>query len=132
MESNETPVAPSNEDLQYILETTVNILEFTKEPQMLELKKINFDEYLNALEKKYEKFTLKYYGIFRMIVDNDDSKSIDKLFGMLNLLWQVNAGKLTLTNADALVSEGLSNEYVYPKFGGKQNFEKIIKNRNKK
>jgi hypothetical protein len=52
---------------------------------------------------------------------------------MLNTLAMVKSGKISVDTASAGIREELSGQYIYPKFGGKKEFERtIIERHNRK
>jgi hypothetical protein len=79
---------------------------------------------------KYNDFGERHNTLLHSILD-DRIDELGNLIYMLKTLASVKSGKLTMIEANAMVREKLSSEYIYPKFGGKTQFEKAIKKRAK-
>jgi len=126
-------------DITNLTGQIIEFVEYIEQPEMKNLSKENNMKYRQHLETKFEDFSLEYYSIYKMLVDNEDKRAenLDKLFNMLTKLKNVEMGKSNVEKEFVKVRDELANEYLYPKFGGKQQFEKAMaedlkNNKNKK
>ena len=118
-------------DIEKLLDNILNFLNYINQESMQELEatnKIEFDQHLNT---HFNDFSEKHYSIFKMLLDSENrATNIAKLFDMLSKLKQVKMGRLDIHQADRDFQEELNNKFLYPKFGGKEQFEKeILKNK---
>ena len=68
------------------------------------------------------------YNLELTLVDNEKERAqnIEKLFKMLDRLKEVEIGRTTVEKEFMQVREELAEEYLYPKFGGKNEFQKAL------
>jgi len=121
-------------DIEQLLDKILDFLNYINKENMQKLEatdKIEFDKHLND---RFNDFSEKHYSIFKMLLDNENrATNVAKLFDMLSKLKQVKMGRLDIHQADKDFQEELNNKFLYPKFGGKEQFEKeILKNKHKK
>jgi hypothetical protein len=121
-------------DIEQLLDKILDFLNYINKEDMQKLEatdKIEFDKHLND---RFNDFSEKHYSIFKMLLDNENrATNVAKLFDMLSKLKQVKMGRLDIHQADKDFQEELNNKFLYPKFGGKEQFEKeILKNKHKK
>lgn len=115
-------------DLDYLVTNLVKILEFMNEECNVILKRENKEMFKKVMEEKFPEFVDKYYSVFQQLL-TDDMDSFEKLLMMIEQLNRVKIGEIDLDEAFEYVREKLSGEYIYPQFGGKEAFEKTIKER---
>lgn len=118
-------------DLKYVIDTLTDIFEYISKDAMIELQLSNIEEYKRHLERKYSEFCDRYYSLFRIVLDGE-LDSMTHLVMMIKNLCLVNDGKISMDAAYTNVREELSNHYIYPKFGGKKEFEREMMRRNAK
>lgn len=106
----------------------IEFIEYIEKPEMKELSKSNNMMFKQHIENKFEEFTLEYYSIYKMLIDNEEKRAenIDKLFNMISRLKDIENGKSNVEKEFVKVREELAQEYLYPKFGGKKGFEKAM------
>lgn len=112
-------------DLKYVINNLVQIFEFISTDDMIKMKSDNKEQYENVLHKKFAEFSERYYSLFSVILDGE-LDSMTHLVMMINTLCLVNTGQITMDTAYAHIREELSKHYIYPKFGGKKEFEKAM------
>lgn len=117
-------------EMKYIIDTITDIIEYISTDEMIQLKKENPERYKINLMEKYAEFSDKQYSLFSIILAGEFD-SLDKLVTMLNTLCLVKQGKINMDTAYAGIREVLSEEYIYPQFGGKEKFEKTMIERSK-
>lgn len=119
-------------DIKYIVDTVAQILEYMSDDEMIKLKDENVTLYEQKIHEKFTDFSDKYFSLFSFLLDGK-LESLFNLITMLNALAMVKTGKISMETATVGVREDLSNQYIYPKFGGKKEFERtIIERHNKK
>jgi hypothetical protein len=121
-------------DIDKLLSIVLEFLHYigTKEMQELENRdQLTFERHLDV---KFEDLSLRHYPIFKLLIDKEHrEENVCKLIDMFSILAKVKSGALDINQADKNFNEDLNNEYIYPKFGGKQQFEQaMLKGKNKK
>ena len=121
-------------DLVKLTGQIIEFIEYIEQPDIKAMSKENIMMYKQHLENKFEEFTLDYYSIYRMLVDNENERSqnIEKLFKMIDRLKDVESGKSNVEREFIHVREELAQEFLYPKFGGKTAFQKAMEKDAKK
>jgi len=121
-------------DIMNLTKQIIDFIEYIEKPEIKEMAKENTMIYKQHLETKFEEFTLEYYSIYRMLVDNEINRShnIEKLFKMIDRLHKVESGKSNVEKEFVKVREELAGEFLYPQFGGKDKFEKTMNKNLKK
>lgn len=111
----------------------IEFIEYIEEPSIKALALENEIVYKQHLENKFEEFTLEYYTIYRLLVDNENERAsnVDKLFKMIDRLKKIESGESNYDNEFMQVREELAEEYLYSKYGSKTNFQKAM-NKNRK
>lgn len=111
----------------------IEFIEYIEEPSIKALALENEIVYKQHLENKFEEFTLEYYTIYRLLVDNENERAsnVDKLFKMIDRLKKIESGESNYDNEFMQVREELAEEYLYSKYGSKTNFQKVM-NKNRK
>lgn len=61
-----------------------------------------------------------------LMLDDKRDENLEKIKKMFDMLRTVQTGKVNIETAQQLFNEKLNNEYVYPKFGSKEEFEKAM------
>ena len=117
-------------DLKYVVDTLTQIFMVISTDKMIELKKNNVEQYEQELHDQFTDFSEKYYSLFSVILDGE-LDSMTHLVMMIKTLCMVKSGQITMDTAFAHIREELSNQYIYPQFGGKKGFEKTIMERSK-
>jgi len=98
------------------------ILSYMKSDEMLNLKKNNNDMYWNKLNLK-NNGRVSYKMIDLLDEDFNNESKIRKLLGILG---DCRDGKKNIEDETKKFDENVANEYLYPSFGGKDNFLKKI------
>lgn len=112
-------------DLEKLLGTILDFLNYINTDEMQKLENSDQISYERHLESKFEDFSLRYYGIFKLLLDKENREdNLAKLIDIFSKLKEVKLGKVDIYKATEDYQEELSHEYVYPKFGGKEQFRK--------
>jgi hypothetical protein len=115
-------------DLDALMDSIIEFLEYINTSEMQQLEEANPVAFENHLDLKFRSFSLKYYGIFKMLLDKKRrAENVNKLINLFSKLNKVKDGDMSMDKAYEEYTEGLNGEYIYPKYGGKDNFEQHIK-----
>ena len=115
-------------DILKLTGQVIDFIEYIELPDIKLMSQENNMMYKQHLENKFEEFTLEYYSIYKMLVDNENERAqnIEKLFKMIDRLKDVESGKSNVDKEFIKIREELAEEYLYPKFGGKNGFQKAM------
>lgn len=120
-------------DLDKLLKEVLEMLYYINTDEMQKLEETDNYSFERHLDSKFESLSLEYNSIFRLLLDKENrEKNILKLIEVFSKLQEVKAGLIDISKADIDFKEELNEEYIYPKFGGKEQFEKTISEKNKK
>lgn len=116
-------------DLEKLTNDILDFIDFVDKPENIELRKKqsgNFNYLLN------EKFKDMPSSMFKLLLDVDNRASnLEKILDMINMLKNVKNGYTTLENAENEFAEKRAEEYLYPAFGGKEQFYKVAEENKK-
>lgn len=128
---------PSNVgDLEKLTTELVGFITYINGEDMEKLAVSDYNAYIGHLEEKFDDFSLNYHSIFKMLTDkesiNNREENIQKLISLIEVLMEVKQGKRSMDKEFENFRETKAQEYVYPKFGGKEQFEETMKKRAKR
>lgn len=108
-----------------LLEMTTKILEFIdfqNEPNTDKLREKDIAQYNFVLNKR---FSTLPSTMIRLLSDKErQSENLEKVLEMISLISSMQTGEKTYEEAENEFAEKRSEEYIYPLFGGKENFLK--------
>ena len=109
------------------LKELTSFMETLNTPKFIKLQNNkNFDEIENILSKKYQDLFDNNYSLVFSIIRNE-IKDFDVLLKMVNVKILLETNQISKEDANEYIKEMINDIYVYPKFGGKSNFDQIIK-----
>lgn len=109
------------------LKDLISFIETLNTPKFIKLQNNkNFDEIENILSKKYQDLFDNNYSLMFSLIRNE-IKDFDILLKMINVKILLETNQISREDANEYIKEMVNDIYVYPKFGGKNNFEQIIK-----
>ena len=116
-----------------LVELTNKVLEFIEFEDNPETQKIKLDDrgYYNFIvEDRFDKLPTT---MIKLLSEKDKRhENLEKILDMIRLLKTVKEGKTSFEKAENEFVEKRAEEYLYPQFGGKDNFYKIAEeNKNK-
>lgn len=116
---------------------TGDILAFLQFTELDSTKELIKKSHGTFLHKTTEKFPDIPYSIIKMLMDEDEtpqqkSENITKLLNMFGQLDKIKRGEKDMDETFEHFREGLSEEYIYPQYGGKEEFEKKMLRKNKR
>jgi hypothetical protein len=113
-------------DLDNMLVHIQRLLEDIETPEMQELEKKNRSEFEKILTHKYYE-DISSIKIINLMLEPERYENLEKLLDMFERLKNVKSGKLNIQDAHKNWCEKMNEEYVYSKHGGKENFEKVMR-----
>ena len=114
-------------DLEKLLNSVIEVLKYIDTDEMQELEARDQFAFERHLDEKFGDFSLKYYPIFMLLTDKKNrEENVCKLIDMFSRLKKVKDGQVDITEADKSFNEDLNSEYIYPKFGGKEEYERKV------
>lgn len=117
-------------DIAQLTGTIIEFVEYLSQPQVIEMSKGDEVAYKQHLENKFEDFSLKYYSIFRMLLEEKNrAENLNKLISMMEILKNIKDGKKDHDKEFEKFKEERAEEYIYPQFGGKNNFQRVLAQR---
>ena len=109
------------------LKELTSFMETLNTPKFIKLQNNkNFDEIENILSKTYQDLFDNNYSLMFSLIRNE-IKDFDILLKMINVKILLETNQISREDANEYIKEMINDIYVYPKFGGKSNFEQIIK-----
>ena len=113
------------------LNELTRFMETLNTPRFITLQKNNkFDEIEDILCKDYKHLFDNSYSLVYSLIRNE-IKDFDILIKMINIKILLETNQISKEDANEFIKEMINDIYIYPKFGGKSNFEQIIKARHK-
>lgn len=120
-------------ETQQIINKIIEIIEYSLEDKILDMKLNNYTQYADHMFEKveFQDFINKYFSLFTLLVDKT-LPPIELLYLILSKKAELESGKITQKGADDSISDFVGNKFIYSKYGGKDNFEKQLKKNLKK
>lgn len=115
-------------DLEKLTADILEFLQYVDEPNTQTLMKENYGAFHQKVDEKFPNIP---YSITKMLLNEDESqedksKNLVRLLEMFSTLDQIKQGKKDIKKEFEDFREGISEEYIYPQFGGKEAFEKAV------
>ena len=115
-------------DLAELTKQIVKFIEYIGTEEMEKLEQEDNLTFCTQVESTFPDFTLKYISIYKILLDKETrEENLVKLLDLFQILRSVKAGTRNIDREFDTFKETLAKDYVYPKFGGKTEFEKKIK-----
>lgn len=119
-------------DLENLLNQVIEFVQYINTDEMQKLEVTNNIAFEQHLDSKFEDFSTNYYNIFKLLLDRDKrEENLCRLIDMFKELKRVKMGAIDIDYADKQYKEELNKEFIYPKYGGKQQFERAMQNKKK-
>lgn len=116
-------------DLKSILKNVIEIVEWMEQPEMVHMEKNDNVSFERLIIHKYQ--DLMPYNIIKLILQ-DRYENLEKIINMFQILDKVKSGKADINEEYEKFGESLNEEYLYPKFGGKDATLKFFTEQGKK
>lgn len=112
---------------KYIIE----FLEFVDKSDIINLETKSNGEYNQLINSTFE--DKLPYSMIKLLSERDKREfNLKKILDMLIMLQKVRSGQENIDDAIDKCKENINETYVYPKFGGKDEFERKINKKIKK
>lgn len=111
-----------------------NILnKINSDTHLCKLRNNDYDKFISEVFniEEFKPFIDKYFNLFRLLI-SPIQPDIDVITMFIIYKAKVETGRLKQEEADRYIAEYMNERFIYSKFGGKENFEKTIIERNKK
>jgi hypothetical protein len=111
-------------DLNNMMELIIELIEFMNTPEMIIKKRQNKQEYEDIIFFKYRDSYMP-----RQIMDllvEDPVNNLAKIISMFETLAKIKAGEASMEKEYEKFTEEVNEEYLYPSFGGKQQFQEAV------
>jgi len=109
-------------DLEKLTDDIIDFLKFKDKPENEVLRKNNFGAFLQKVDEKYPNIP---FSIIKMLTDEDETDE-QKSENIVKLLNDIKLGNKNIKEGFEEFREELSEEYIYPQFGGKEQFERAV------
>lgn len=120
-------------DIEEMLKNVISIVEFVSTPEMTLMEKNNNIEYKKIAENAFPEFSNNYISIFNMLLNSQNREhNLGKLVALFSNLKEIKEGRKNIDTEYNKFQEKQAEEYIYPKFGGKKQFEMAMLNEAKK
>lgn len=111
-----------------------NILnKINSDTHLCKLRNNDYDKFISEVFniEEFKPFIDKYFNLFRLLI-SPTQPDLDVITMFIIYKAKVETGRLKQEEADRYIAEYMNERFIYSKFGGKENFEKTIIERNKK
>lgn len=117
-------------DLVEMTNKLIEFIEFSDKSETIKLKENNIGNYNYIIS---ERFSILPQSMIKLLSEREKrAEHLQKILELLKLLKQVKTGNKSYESAETEFIEQKSEEYLYPQFGGKDNFYKIAEENKKK
>jgi hypothetical protein len=110
-------------DLTLLTTKILEFIEYHDDPVTQELIKTNKGSYNLTLSERFEIIPI---AMIKLLSDiKNRASNLEKIMDMISMLEKVKNGSNSLQNAEEVFFEKRASEYLYPQFGGRENFYKV-------
>lgn len=114
-------------DLSKLMDTTMDIIQFMDTAPMTAKLRLAPSEFEDIITAKYgEQCPPQLIDLLIEDKKNKSTKNFEKMIQMFSTLVKVKEGEADMTTEYNAFTEEINSEYVYPKFGGKEEFNKAM------
>jgi hypothetical protein len=109
-----------------MIEKITEILNYCNSEEMKELKKRNKMEYEDKVLEKYKNFADNKFKLVMSLIYSDNTPfSVLKVY--FKIMGLIEMKTISQEYGDELIAEYMNEKYIYSQYGGKENFEKFVK-----
>jgi hypothetical protein len=117
-------------NLEKLTDDVLRFIDFADRPEIRNIKETELGKFNFMVNEQFPDLPL---SMIRLLSDYENrSQNLEKILDMINLLRSVKTGEKSLENAENEFVEKRAEEYLYPAFGGKDNFYKVAEENKKK
>ncbi len=111
-------------DVDVMVKTLDKLIDYIESPRMKKLEETDKKKFESLVYGKYNSvLPMKMIGL---LIEDERYENLAKLLDMLETLSQIKKGKKDIAEESKKFSEACNEKYMYPQFGGKENFEKMM------
>ncbi len=130
MSNNNLPSVSAIPDLELLTTKIIEFLEFMDQPEISSMKEHEPGNFNYLVQQKYSMLPV---SMVKLLSDKPNrAQNLEKIIDMINILRSVKNGEKTFETAENEFVEKRAEEYLYPAFGGKENFYKVAEENKKK
>jgi hypothetical protein len=115
---------PEVPNMEFLTTQLVEILSYVNTDAMNDMRQNDKNGFKTHIQNKFHEFSDKYYSLLDMILD-EEITDITPLLQMLSIFKQTTNDKLD--SQFESYKETVAEKYLYPTFGGKDQYEKKMK-----
>ena len=115
-------------NMEFLTNQLIEILSYVNTDSLEKMRKEDKDGFKAHIRNKFNTFSEKYYGLLEMIL-NDEVNDIRPLLKMLEIFNTTTSDKLD--SQFETYRESVAEQYLYPSFGGKEQYAKKMKEEEK-
>ncbi len=110
-------------DLEKLTNDILKFIEFIDRPETKEIKDVNKSQFNFLVNEQFPELPR---SMIKLLSDYENRhNNLKKIIDMITLLNSIKTGEKTLQTAENEFVEKRAEEYLYPAFGGKDNFYKV-------
>lgn len=114
-------------DLNLLTNSILEILEYLKQPDVVEICRFNESAIrMNLINKYADIVPIKMIGLFMEPNSKLKQDHIDRTFSTIETLAKVKAGELELEDAYKSMTDSVFERFAYKEYGSKEAFEAAI------
>jgi hypothetical protein len=116
-------------DLEKLTNDVLKFIDFIDNPENRKMKEENIGNFNFLINENFPNLP---YAMIKLLTDYENrTQNLEKILDMINLLRSVKFGTKTLENAENEFIEKRAEEYLYPAFGGKEEFYRVAEENKK-
>jgi hypothetical protein len=124
------PSVSSIPNLEELTSKLLEFIEFVDSPEIVKMRKTNMGNFNYIVNEKFKMLPL---SMVKLLSDTEHrAENLEKILDMITILKSVKQGEKTFETAENEFVEKRAEEYLYPAFGGKDNFYKVAEENKKK
>lgn len=120
------------ETAKFVSDMTNIITTINNDNNLMKLRNENYEKFKDTVFEieEFKPFIDNYFNFFMMII-SPQPPPYEVISMFIVYKAKVETKRITQEQADKEIAEYMNNMFIYPKFGGKDNFEKTILKRHK-
>ena len=120
-------------NLEKLLDSILELLRYINTDEMQKMETDDQQAFEQHVDAKFNDLSIRYYSIFRLLMDKEHrEENVHQIIDMISKLKEIKEGKVDIEKATKDYTETKNQAYIYPKWGGKEQFEKAMREEEKK
>lgn len=114
-------------DLNNTIKQIVDIMTYMTTPEMYDLEQSDQRQFEYMMTKQFAEFSESHVHIFNLLLDKRNRKeNVNKLIQTIDTIIKIKTNQVNPDVAYEQFKEEQASKYIYPQFGGKEEFMKVI------